>query len=162
MVSMWICKLRSFLNLDSTGAPVGMGTGPHQVLAATLTLLPTIYWCPHQVLKATGAPAFSFHTTVYLNVSAKGFFNHLLIFQPITKYVGEQQKIQRYCKFPFAPLTIIWKLSILYLPIHTFIFEHNEKWWLCTKVIDKWFEKQSLLSLLHWPYLIWKLSTQFS
>ena len=41
-----------------------MGTCPHQVLAATLTLsqlqrgqiMPTLDWCPHQVLKATGAP----------------------------------------------------------------------------------------------------------
>ena len=40
-----------------------VGTCPHQVLAATLTLSqpggqikPTLYWCPHQVLKATGAP----------------------------------------------------------------------------------------------------------
>ena len=43
---------------------VGVGTCPHQVLAVTLTLsqpggpiMPTLYWCPHQVLKATGAPA---------------------------------------------------------------------------------------------------------
>ena len=42
---------------------VDVGTCPHQVLAATLTLsqpggqiMPTLYWCPHQVLKATGAP----------------------------------------------------------------------------------------------------------
>jgi hypothetical protein len=41
------------------------GIGRRQVLKATLTLfqpggghiLPTIYWCPHQVFKATGAPA---------------------------------------------------------------------------------------------------------
>ena len=40
-----------------------VGTCPHQVLVATLTLsqpggkiLSTLYWCPHQVLKATGAP----------------------------------------------------------------------------------------------------------
>ena len=37
--------------------------GPWQVLAATLTLsqpggqiMPTLYWCPHQVLTTTGAP----------------------------------------------------------------------------------------------------------
>ena len=43
---------------------VDVGTCPHQVLAATLTLsqpggqiMPTLYWCPHQVLKATAAPA---------------------------------------------------------------------------------------------------------
>ena len=38
---------------------------PNQVLAAPLTLsqpgggqiMPTLYWCPNQVLKATGAPA---------------------------------------------------------------------------------------------------------
>ena len=43
---------------------VGVGTCPHQVLAANLSLsqpgeqiMPTLYWCPHQVLKATGAPA---------------------------------------------------------------------------------------------------------
>ena len=38
-------------------------SSPHQVLAATLNLsqpgggqiMPTLYWCPHQVLKATGA-----------------------------------------------------------------------------------------------------------
>ena len=50
----------------SAGAPVGLGTCPHQVFAATLTLsqpweggqiIPPLYWCPHQVLKATGAPA---------------------------------------------------------------------------------------------------------
>ena len=45
----------------------GGGTGPHQnlVWAANLTLfqpgeggqiMPTLYWCPHQVLKAKGAP----------------------------------------------------------------------------------------------------------
>ena len=43
----------------------GMGTDSHQVLAATLSFLtsirgwqimPTLYWCPYQVLKATGAP----------------------------------------------------------------------------------------------------------
>ena len=40
-----------------------VGTCPHQVLAVTLTLsqpggqiMPTLYWCPHQVLKATGVP----------------------------------------------------------------------------------------------------------
>ena len=42
---------------------VDMGACPHQVLADTLTLsqprgggqiMPTLYWCPHQVLKATG------------------------------------------------------------------------------------------------------------
>ena len=43
---------------------VDVGTCPHQVLAATLTLsqpggqiMPTLYWRPHQVLKATGVPA---------------------------------------------------------------------------------------------------------
>ena len=40
---------------------VDVGTCPHQVLAATLTLSQpggggTPYWYPHQVLKATGAP----------------------------------------------------------------------------------------------------------
>ena len=42
---------------------VDVGTCPHQLLAVTLTLsqprgqiMPTLYWCPHQVLKATGAP----------------------------------------------------------------------------------------------------------
>ena len=47
----------------AAGAPVGMGTSPHQVFEATLTLfqpggqiMPSLYWCPHQVLKATGAP----------------------------------------------------------------------------------------------------------
>ena len=46
---------------------VDVGTCPHQVLAATLTLsqpggqiMPTLYWCPHQVLKATGAPVECF------------------------------------------------------------------------------------------------------
>ena len=50
---------------------VDVGTCPHQVLAATLTLsqpgdgwewqiIPTLYWCPHQDLKATGAPDFGF------------------------------------------------------------------------------------------------------
>ena len=48
------------------GAPVGMWTCPHQVLAATLTLsqpegrgadYAQQYWCPPQVSKATGAPA---------------------------------------------------------------------------------------------------------
>ena len=40
-----------------------VGTCPHQVLAAILTqsqpggqIMATLYWCPHQVLKATGAP----------------------------------------------------------------------------------------------------------
>ena len=42
-----------------------VGTCPQQVLTANLTLSqprgggqikPTLYWCPHQVLKATGAP----------------------------------------------------------------------------------------------------------
>ena len=47
-----------------TYGPVDVGTCPHQVLAGTLTLsqpdgqiMPTLYWCPHQVLKVTGAPA---------------------------------------------------------------------------------------------------------
>ena len=41
-----------------------MWTSTHQVLAATLTLsqpgggqiMSLLYWCPHQVLKASGAP----------------------------------------------------------------------------------------------------------
>ena len=44
---------------------VDVGMCQHQVLAATLTLsqpgggaiMATLYWCPHQVLKATGVPA---------------------------------------------------------------------------------------------------------
>ena len=43
---------------------VDVGTCPHQVLVSTLTLsqpggqtIPTLYWCPHQVLEAKGAPA---------------------------------------------------------------------------------------------------------
>ena len=54
----------------STGTPVGMyvdvGTCPHQVLAATLTLsqlggrlCPPPYCCPHQDLKATCMPAMA-------------------------------------------------------------------------------------------------------
>ena len=58
---------------------VDVGTCPHQVLAATLTLsqpggggqiMPTLYWCPHQVLKATGAPERN------QVISVKGFTSH--------------------------------------------------------------------------------------
>ena len=54
------------VNTDTTSrrasGHVDVGTCPHQVLAATLTLsqpggqiIPTLFWRPHQVLKATGA-----------------------------------------------------------------------------------------------------------
>ena len=63
------CSIICIYNLIK-GVPVGrghldVGTCPLQVLAATLTLsqpggegqiIPTLYWGPHQVLKATGAP----------------------------------------------------------------------------------------------------------
>ena len=59
-----IFQKESLIICGSSGTPVGMWTCPHQVLAATLTLsqpgcriMPTLYWRPHQVLKATGAPA---------------------------------------------------------------------------------------------------------
>ena len=46
-----------------SGAPVDMEMCRQQVLASTLTLsqswgqiMPNLHWCPHQVLKATGAP----------------------------------------------------------------------------------------------------------
>ena len=66
-VGIWICKLRSFLNRDSTRAPVGMVTGPHHIFwlppqpycIQGWQSMPSIYWCPHQVLKATGAPDYS-------------------------------------------------------------------------------------------------------
>jgi len=55
---------------------VDVGTCPHHVLAHTLTLsqpggqiVPTLYWCPHQVLKATGAPGIDIeinHCSTYL------------------------------------------------------------------------------------------------
>ena len=47
---------------------VDVGTCPHQVLALTLSqpggqIMPTLYWCQHQVLKATGAPDLAFCPT---------------------------------------------------------------------------------------------------
>ena len=51
---------------------VDVGTCPHQVLAAILTqsqtggqIMHTKYWCPHQVLKFTGAsaPTMSFESS---------------------------------------------------------------------------------------------------
>ena len=59
---------------------VDVGTCPHQVLSATLTLsqprgggqiMPSLYWCPHQVLKATGAPALG---TVFIEFSTTYLF----------------------------------------------------------------------------------------
>jgi hypothetical protein len=58
---------------------VDVGTRPHQVLAGTLTLsqpgeggqiMPTLYWCPHQVLKDTGAPEFEHLRHYHLQVQA--------------------------------------------------------------------------------------------
>ena len=54
-------------------------TGHQQVLAASLTLfqlegqiMPTIYWCPHQVLKATGTPVAKIFADVnYLHFSER-------------------------------------------------------------------------------------------
>ena len=56
-VGKWICKLRYFLNRDSTRAPVGMVTGPHHIFwlppqpycTQGGQSMPSIYWCPHQV-----------------------------------------------------------------------------------------------------------------
>ena len=51
------------LELEYACGHVDMGRYQHQVLAATLILsqpgeqiMPTLYWCLHQVLKATGTP----------------------------------------------------------------------------------------------------------
>ena len=60
-----LCPRRKVLSLHRRACGhVDVGTCPHQILPATLTLsqpggqiMPTQYWCPHQVLKATDVPA---------------------------------------------------------------------------------------------------------
>ena len=59
------------------GAPVGMWTWgrvhtkfsqpPQPYLNQGGQVMPTLYWCPHQVLKATGAPALAKSTTKILS-----------------------------------------------------------------------------------------------
>ena len=56
--------IMDFCDVRRACGHVDVRTYPHQVLAATLTLsqpggqiMPTLYWCSRQVLKATGAPA---------------------------------------------------------------------------------------------------------
>ena len=75
---------------------VDVGTYPHQVLAATLTLsqpggqiMPTLYWCPHQVLKATGAPVHSVYCMSTVNSAFHSTYTFCFFFKWIffSKYV---------------------------------------------------------------------------
>ena len=43
--------------------------------------MPTLYWCPHQVLKATGAPVTS--ATIKIKLRLQNGFNPIVLFRAV-------------------------------------------------------------------------------
>ena len=54
------------------------GSHPNPISTRGGQIMPTLYWCPHQVLKATGAPDKGFLMLMYCSVFDI-FFNYVVI-----------------------------------------------------------------------------------
>ena len=82
----WQNSVFSIFNIaNNTVTPVDTDCiGPHQILAATKTLfqpgggeiMPTMYWCPHQVLKATRAPAMIIDQKIGIIIDMSNLFTY--------------------------------------------------------------------------------------